>query len=85
MPQSGNLYRRTSGIYAIRIVVPVRHRALVGKAEAHVSTGSRTLSNLRCVDEVDTGSNGPHPLAGGSDDAHDAAPNVEAVVDGLAA
>lgn len=35
------LYRRPSGIYAVRIVVPSRLRASVGRGEIHVSTGLR--------------------------------------------
>ena len=37
------LYRRPSGIYAVRIVVPLRLRKLVGKGEVHTSTGLRDL------------------------------------------
>lgn len=33
------LYRRTSGIYAIRLAVPVRLRQSLGRGEIHVSTG----------------------------------------------
>ena len=32
------LYRRPSGIYAVRIAVPLRLRQAVGKSEIHVST-----------------------------------------------
>lgn len=35
------LYRRSSGIYAVRIVVPARLRPSVGRGEIHVSTGLR--------------------------------------------
>lgn len=35
------LYRRPSGIYAVRLVVPVRLRPSVGQGEIHVSTGLR--------------------------------------------
>jgi integrase len=35
------LYRRPSGIYAVRLVVPVRLRLSVGRGEIHVSTGLR--------------------------------------------
>lgn len=35
------LYRRPSGIYAVRLVVPARLRASVGRGEIHVSTGLR--------------------------------------------
>lgn len=37
------LYRRPSGIYAVRIAVPLRLRASVGRGEIHVSTGLRDL------------------------------------------
>jgi integrase len=39
----GHLYRRSSGIYVVRIVVPVRHRGAVGRTEIHASTGHRTI------------------------------------------
>lgn len=35
------LYRRPSGIYAVRLVVPTRLRELVGRREIHTSTGLR--------------------------------------------
>lgn len=37
------LYRRSSGIYAVRIAIPQRLRALIGKGEVHTSTGLRDL------------------------------------------
>jgi hypothetical protein len=37
------LYRRSSGIYAVRIVIPLRLRALVSKGEVHASTGLHDL------------------------------------------
>ncbi|MCC8394238.1 site-specific integrase [Paraburkholderia sp. MMS20-SJTR3] len=37
------LYRRPSGIYAVRLVVPKRLRAFVGRTEIHTSTGVRSL------------------------------------------
>jgi len=37
------LYRRSSGIYAVRIVIPRRLRPLVGKGEVHTSTGLHDL------------------------------------------
>ncbi|WP_322046955.1 site-specific integrase [Paraburkholderia sp. J67] len=37
------LYRRPSGIYAVRLVVPKRLRPLVGRTEIHTSTGLRIL------------------------------------------
>lgn len=50
----GHLYRRTSGIYAVRIVVPHRLRHLVGRTEVHASTGLRernaaTLAGLQIL------------------------------------
>lgn len=49
MAQISNLYRRSSGIYAVRLVVPVRLRREVGKGEVHLSTGSRTLAIAKTV------------------------------------
>ena len=37
MAQRDNLYRRPSGIYVLRITVPVRYRALIGQREIHAS------------------------------------------------
>ncbi len=44
MPGVSCLYRRPSGIYAVRIVVPARLRSSVGRGEIHVSTGLRDWS-----------------------------------------
>lgn len=41
MPSTPCLYRRPSGVYAVRIVVPKRLRDLVGRGEIHASTGLR--------------------------------------------
>lgn len=41
---ASNLYRRPSGIYAVRLVVPPRLRSVVGRGELHTSTSCRTLS-----------------------------------------
>lgn len=41
MPTSSPVYRRPSGIYAVRLVVPARLRDMAGKRELHVSTGQR--------------------------------------------
>lgn len=38
------LYRRSSGIYAVRLVVPKRLRKSIGKTEIHTSTGVRSLA-----------------------------------------
>ena len=39
-----HLYRRPSGIYVVRICVPVRHRARIGRGELHISTGMRHIA-----------------------------------------
>lgn len=41
MPGVSCLYRRTSGIYAVRLAVPVRLRQSLDRGEIHVSTGLR--------------------------------------------
>jgi hypothetical protein len=38
------IYRRTSGIYVVRLVVPARLRPAIGRSEVHVSTGLRELN-----------------------------------------
>lgn len=38
------LYRRPSGIYAVRLVVPKRLRESIGRTEIHTSTGARSLA-----------------------------------------
>ncbi|WP_338157368.1 DUF6538 domain-containing protein [Burkholderia multivorans] len=38
MAQTSCLYRRPSGIYVVRLVVPKRLRSAVGKNEIHAST-----------------------------------------------
>lgn len=43
------LYRRSSGIYAVRIAIPVRLRVLVGRGEVHTSTGIRDLRAAKLV------------------------------------
>lgn len=43
------LYRRPSGIYAVRIVVPKRLRGLVGRGEIHTSTGCKDCSAAKVV------------------------------------
>jgi integrase len=47
--QVPNLYRRVSGIYAVRLVVPIRLREAIGKGEVHVSTGSRMHAVAKAV------------------------------------
>ena len=49
MSQISNVYRRPSGIYAVRLVVPERLRATIGKREIHQSTGTRTLAVAKAV------------------------------------
>lgn len=41
MPSPQSVYRRSSGIYVVRLVVPTRLRPFVGKGEIHISTGMR--------------------------------------------
>lgn len=43
MAKSGYLYRRSSGIYVVRICVPKRLQPVVGRGEIHISTGVRDL------------------------------------------
>ncbi|HDL7470733.1 TPA: site-specific integrase [Yersinia enterocolitica] len=49
MAQRDNLYRRSSGIYVLRIIVPVRYRALIGQREIHASTRTTHLVNARAI------------------------------------
>ncbi|GAB7448224.1 DUF6538 domain-containing protein [Enterobacter kobei] len=49
MAQRGNLYRRPSGIYVLRITVPVRYRALIGQREIHASTRTTHLANAKVI------------------------------------
>lgn len=43
MAQKANLYRRGSGVYVVRMIVPLRLREVVGKGEVHTSTETRDL------------------------------------------
>lgn len=43
------LYRRPSGIYAVRLVVPTRLRPSLGRGEIHVSTGLRDWTAAKIV------------------------------------
>jgi hypothetical protein len=43
------VYRRPSGIYAVRIVVPARHRRVIGKGELHCSTRTTSLAVAKVV------------------------------------
>lgn len=49
MAQRNNLYRRSSGIYALRITVPARFRAQLGQREIHSSTLTRNLLHAKAV------------------------------------
>ena len=49
MSQRNNLYRRSSGIYVLRLTVPARHRHLMAQREIHVSTHSRCLATAKTV------------------------------------
>lgn len=45
----GYLYRRTSGVYVVRICVPFRLRQRIGRREIHVSTKSREASEAKAL------------------------------------
>lgn len=49
MSQRNNLYRRSSGIYVLRLTVPARHRHMLAQREIHVSTHSRCLTVAKTV------------------------------------
>lgn len=49
MARSGYLYRRSSGIYVVRICVPKRLQAVVGRGEIHVSTGVRDPATAKAA------------------------------------
>ncbi|WP_185732270.1 DUF6538 domain-containing protein [Burkholderia sp. Bp8963] len=49
MAQTSCLYRRSSGIYVVRLVVPKRLRAAVGKNEIHASTRLREWEAAKLV------------------------------------
>ena len=49
MTQRNNLYRRSSGIYVLRITVPARYRAQLGQREIHVSTQTTDHSAAKAV------------------------------------
>lgn len=49
MAGSGYLYRRSSGIYVVRICVPVRLRPIVGRGEIHVSTSVRDAATAKAT------------------------------------
>ncbi len=47
MSQRYNLYRRTSGIYVVRISVPQRFHRYAGQCEIHTSTGTHDLHEAK--------------------------------------
>ncbi|WP_200867570.1 DUF6538 domain-containing protein, partial [Pseudomonas syringae] len=49
MTQRDNLYRRSSGIYVLRITVPARYRAQVRQQEIHVSTKTTNIKAAKAV------------------------------------
>ncbi|MCP1420604.1 integrase [Pseudomonas laurylsulfativorans] len=49
MTQRNNLYRRSSGIYVLRITVPVRYRVQLGQREIHASTQTTDHSAAKAV------------------------------------
>lgn len=49
MTQHNNLYRRSSGIYVLRITVPARYRVQLGQREIHASTRTTDHSAAKAV------------------------------------
>lgn len=49
MARSGYLYRRSSGIYVVRICVPKRLQPVIGRGEIHVSTGVRDPASAKAA------------------------------------
>ena len=49
MALSHNLYRRAGGTYVVRLRVPARFQAAIGKAEVHRTTGCRDLHLAKIV------------------------------------
>jgi len=49
LKQRDNLYRRSSGIYVLRITVPVRYRSQFGQSEIHVSTQTTDHNAAKAV------------------------------------
>lgn len=49
MTQRNNLYRRSSGIYVLRITVPARYRVQLGQREIHASTRTTDQSAAKAV------------------------------------
>lgn len=49
MARSGYLYRRSSGIYVVRICVPKRLQPVIGRGEIHVSTGVRDPATAKAA------------------------------------
>ena len=49
MARMGYLYRRSSGIYVVRICIPKRLQSVVGRGEIHVSTGFRDATSAKAT------------------------------------
>lgn len=49
MAQRDNLYRRSSGIYVVRIAVPARYRLYTGQREIHASTETNDIRKARAI------------------------------------
>lgn len=49
MTQRNNLYRRSSGIYVLRITIPARYRVQLGQSEIHASTRTTDHSAAKAV------------------------------------
>ena len=47
MPGISCLYRRPSGVYAVRLIVPKRLRETIGRTEIHTSTGVSNLGTAK--------------------------------------
>ena len=52
MAQRDNLYRRSSGIYVVRIAVPARYRLYTGQREIHASTETNDIRKARAIAAV---------------------------------
>lgn len=49
MARKGYLYRRSSGIYVVRICIPKRLQSFFGRGEIHVSTGLRDATSAKAT------------------------------------
>ncbi|WP_236306278.1 DUF6538 domain-containing protein [Dickeya zeae] len=52
MAQRDNLYRRSSGIYVVRIAVPALYRLYTGQREIHASTETNDIRKARAIAAV---------------------------------